>query len=184
MRKTKIDLVRVKKLASLLTTLDDIATDQDIPHSTFRQIAAKDPEVRRAIERGQATGRLHLRMAQFRQATGFGAPAVQMSIFLGKNWLGQVDKTEIVGSISIEDASASATDMMLKGLDTNLLLPDERVELNELCDRIGSHGIALLSEDERSRFVKLVQKGAPQIIEGEIVEDEQQLLPPPDEKAA
>lgn len=55
----------------------------------------KDEELRERLDRGKNLGKLNLRRTQVRHTQGTGSSAVNMSIWLGKNWLGQTDKSAV-----------------------------------------------------------------------------------------
>lgn len=87
----------------------------------------KDPELRAAWRKGRSTGRISLRREQWKMAQGGNGPAARMLEFLGKNWLGQSDRThhEVAGdgggplSIAFDPATlAGLTTDELKTLET------------------------------------------------------------------
>jgi hypothetical protein len=62
---------------------------------TVQRRRKDDPAFLSAIEKGAATGRMTLRSAQFKAAIGGNAT---MMIWLGKQLLGQTDKTDLLSA--------------------------------------------------------------------------------------
>lgn len=87
-----IDLVQLEKLGALQPTVEEVAAFFSVSKRTMIE-KLKKPEVLLALERGKNLGKLNLRRTQMRHATGTGSGAVNMSIHLGKHWLGQTDKS-------------------------------------------------------------------------------------------
>jgi hypothetical protein len=84
-------LRQIEALAHLHCSEEDAATVLSISQSTFSAFLNEFPEARQAWDRGLAGGRISLRRAQFKEAERGNA---RMLIFLGQNYLGQVDKVE------------------------------------------------------------------------------------------
>jgi len=72
---------------------EEIAAFLGISYSTFKRRKAEMPELSEAIETGRDQGRQILRAAQWSKA--IGGEDVRMQIFLGKQYLGQSDKTDL-----------------------------------------------------------------------------------------
>ena len=79
----------LEKLGALQCTYADLASFFDCSEVTIkRRMAEDDGKFRERFERGQGKGRISLRRTQWRHTD----KSVPMSIFLGKNYLGQSDK--------------------------------------------------------------------------------------------
>ena len=81
-------LTRIADMAELHATEAEIAGQLGVCNTTWIQFKKDHPEVQEIMEASRANGKVSLRRTQFRQAEN----NVQMSIFLGKNYLGQSDK--------------------------------------------------------------------------------------------
>lgn len=81
----KIDYAKVLKLAQIMCTLDEVAAVMGIARSTLEI----DPKFLAVMRKGQSTGRISLRRAQFHSATQ--GRNVSSQIWLGKQVLGQRD---------------------------------------------------------------------------------------------
>ena len=92
--RTKIDMENFKKLCGLMCTLGEIAWFFDCSEDTVESWCRREMKCgfSDAYKRHSAMGKLSLRRAQFRLAEK--SPA--MAIWLGKNYLGQTDRREIV----------------------------------------------------------------------------------------
>jgi hypothetical protein len=93
-KKLKADahtLQQVEGLGRLQTTTRECARFFRVCHDTWLEFA-KLPAVAEAYDAGSATQTISLRRKQFAVAE---AGNVHMLIFLGKNYLGQVDKQEV-----------------------------------------------------------------------------------------
>ena len=86
-----IDLVELEKLCSLHCTDEDLAAFFGVSVRTI-ETRRKKPEFSEAMNRGRAKGRISLRRAQMKLVEKGNAP---MSIWMGKQWLGQRDVTPI-----------------------------------------------------------------------------------------
>lgn len=92
-----IDMEELEKLAAMQCTASEIAAWFNCTRETIQRRLNK-PEYRDTLEKGRGKGMVSLRRTQFRLAeTNAG-----MAIFLGKNYLGQSDKTETVHSGSLD----------------------------------------------------------------------------------
>jgi len=100
----KFDLQQIEGLGSIMATDEEIAAVLGCSLSTIDKRKQSDPEFLRALEKGKATGRLSLRRQQWSAARGQPASGAQsaipgnptMMIWLGKQWLDQRDKRDVV----------------------------------------------------------------------------------------
>ena len=120
--------------------MPEISAYFDIPLRTLEDKFTNELEVRKAIEKGRATGKLSLRRRQIQIMEETNNPT--MAIWLGKQMLGQTDKQEIVQDINIEDR---------KVLDISRLTDDD---LNNL-ERTLKY--ALVDESESGENAKVAQ---------------------------
>ena len=86
-----IDLSELEKLASIQCTDDEIADFFNMDRRTLTR-KKKQVEVRNAIERGKAKGRISVRRRLFQIAQSDKAGSVAAAIFLGKALLGYRDR--------------------------------------------------------------------------------------------
>lgn len=172
-----IDYEKVRRLASINCTQEEIAAVLDIPYSSFRYQADHDTILKDAMERGRAAARASLRRLQWRHASGYGPAAVAMTIHLSKHWLGETDRLEIDGSLRVEHGLSASSDAILQGIKPELLEAHEHVELDDLCDRLAQVGLMRMSEPQRQRFFELVAKAGAG--ESEARPKEPLMLPPP-----
>ncbi len=93
--KAAIDPGAVERLATIGCTTEEIAFGLGIAPSTLFLRMKNDPVVQTAIDKGRALGRSTLRRLQWTQAANGN---VTMQIWLGKQLLGQKDKSELSGS--------------------------------------------------------------------------------------
>jgi hypothetical protein len=121
-------------------TMPEISAYFDIPLRTLEDKLTNELDVRKAIEKGRATGKLSLRRRQIQIMEETNNPT--MAIWLGKQMLGQTDKQEIVQDINIEDR---------KVLDISRLTDDD---LNNL-ERTLKY--ALVDESESGENAKVAQ---------------------------
>ncbi len=91
-KRREIDLETVKKLASIQCTIREIAYFLNVPESTLK--SRKD--VMMEYYKGLEIGKISLRRRQFELANN----NVAMSIWLGKQYLGQSEPTINLGLIS------------------------------------------------------------------------------------
>ena len=94
-------LKQVRALAGIHCTQREIALVLGLAERTIRKYKAERPEFLEAIEIGEAEGKSSLRKAQYQKAISGNAT---MQIWLGKQWLGQLDKP-----LPEEDKSAQYT---------------------------------------------------------------------------
>jgi hypothetical protein len=92
-----IDASAVERAASIGCTGEEIAALLGIARSTFYLRMQEDIEVKEAFERGREKGRATLRRLQWHKAN---AGSDTMLIWLGKQMLGQKDKTALTGDDS------------------------------------------------------------------------------------
>ncbi len=82
----QIDKKQVEKLAGLQCTVEEIASVFDVDKSTISRRFATE------LAKGRMVGRISLRRNQF----NLSKTNASVSIFLGKNYLGQSDRQEVV----------------------------------------------------------------------------------------
>jgi hypothetical protein len=117
--KITLDPAQIEALAALQCTMEEIASGVGISADTLTRRCADTPEIAGAIKRGREGGTRSLRRLQYESAVKGN---VIMQIFLGKQWLGQADKSETHVSAEItkgrifimpegdaEEAAADAT---------------------------------------------------------------------------
>jgi len=138
--KINLNLEELERLSRLNCTMPEISAYFDIPLRTLEDKFTNELEVRNAIEKGRATGKLSLRRRQIQIMEETNNPT--MAIWLGKQMLGQTDKQEIVQDINIEDR---------KVLDISRLTDDD---LNNL-ERTLKY--ALVDESESGENAKVSQ---------------------------
>ena len=90
-RKIPIDLDRITRFGAIHSTVTDAARELGIPPSTLYTKLERDRDVREAWEKGEAQSRNAVRHKQLSKAL---AGDNVMMIWLGKNWLGQLDSPE------------------------------------------------------------------------------------------
>jgi hypothetical protein len=90
-----MDLDQVERAASIGCSYEEIAVIVGMARSTFYQRLADNPDIKDLIDQGKARGKSTLRRLQWQRAQG-GSDT--MLIWLGKNVLGQTDRTEISGN--------------------------------------------------------------------------------------
>ena len=138
--KINLNLEELERLSRLNCTIIAISAYFDIPLRTLEKKFTNEVDVRKAIEKGRATGKLSLRRRQIQIMEETNNPT--MAIWLGKQMLGQTDKQEIVQDINIEDR---------KVLDISRLTDDD---LNNL-ERTLKY--ALVDESESGENAKVAQ---------------------------
>lgn len=87
----EMTLKRLRGCGAIQATEEEAAAVLGCAYSTLRVFLRKHPEAREAFDEGRAEGKASLRRAQFEAATVKKNPV--MMIWLGKNWLGQTDRT-------------------------------------------------------------------------------------------
>ena len=138
--KINLNLEELERLSRLNCTMPEISAYFDIPVRTLEDKFANEADVRKAIEKGRATGKLSLRRRQIQIMEETNNPT--MAIWLGKQLLGQTDRQEIIQEINIEDR---------KVLDISRLTDDD---LNNL-ERTLKY--ALVDESESGEDAKVAQ---------------------------
>tara|TARA_R100000935_G_C2838257_1_gene169434 strand:- start:1030 stop:1551 length:522 start_codon:yes stop_codon:yes gene_type:complete len=138
--KINLNLEELERLSRLNCTMPEISAYFDIPLRTLEDKFANEADVRKAIEKGRATGKLSLRRRQIQIMEETNNPT--MAIWLGKQLLGQTDRQEIIQEINIEDR---------KVLDISRLTDDD---LNNL-ERTLKY--ALVDESESGEDAKVAQ---------------------------
>ena len=138
--KIELNLGELERLSRLNCTMPEISAYFDIPLRTLEDKFTNEPEVRKAIEKGRATGMLSLRRKQIQIMEDTNNST--MAIWLGKQMLGQTDRQEIRQDINIEER---------KVLDVSRLSDDD---LNYL-ERTLKH--ALVDPDKGGEDAKVPQ---------------------------
>lgn len=87
-------LMAVTHIAERQCPDEEIAAYLGISYSTFKRRKREDPELSEAVELGRDTGKQKLRNVQWESAMGGDRT---MMIWLGKQYLGQSDKTDFLG---------------------------------------------------------------------------------------
>jgi len=87
-------LMAVREIAKKQCPDEEIAAYLGISYSTFKRRKVENPELADAIEVGRDSGKQTLREKQWDMAIGGN---IIMAIFLGKQYLGQSDKTDLMG---------------------------------------------------------------------------------------
>ena len=144
--KIELNLDELERLSRLNCTMPEISAYFDIPLRTLEDKFTNEPEVRKAIEKGRATGMLSLRRKQIQIMEDTNNST--MAIWLGKQMLGQTDRQEIRQDINIEER---------KVLDVSRLSDDD---LNYL-ERTLKH--ALVDTDtsgEDAKVPQVIHKGS------------------------
>ena len=90
----EIEVDKVRALASIQCTYDEIAAVMGIKKRAFIDRINADPTLREAIDEGWANGRSSIRRAQVKMLEAGNAT---MGIWLGKQYLGQRDQIGITG---------------------------------------------------------------------------------------
>lgn len=112
----EIPVEELEKLSRLACTLDEIAAYFSCSRDTIERRMKDEPEVREAIERGRAHGKISLRRKQFQILEK--TDNATMAIWLGKNILGQRDKFDIEVEVDAGDNLMTAfglIDQITKG---------------------------------------------------------------------
>ena len=99
--KIELNLGELERLSRLNCTMPEISAYFDIPLRTLEDKFTNEPDVRKAIEKGRATGMLSLRRKQIQIMEDTNNST--MAIWLGKQMLGQTDRQEIRQDINIEE---------------------------------------------------------------------------------
>lgn len=118
-----IKISLLKQLCELQCTREEIAAAFNISVSSLDKLIEKDEAVRAAIEYGKTQGKISLRRKQFRLASS----SASMAIHLGKQYLGQTDKSQL--EVSGPGGGPVET------FDYSKLTPDERAALRETLQR-------------------------------------------------
>jgi hypothetical protein len=94
--KIPIDYDQVEKLASIMCTQEEIAAWMDVDVSTLK----RDEKFCTIYKKGIEKGKMSFRRQQYKLAEAGNAT---MSIWLGKQYLGQKDKTELDQNLANKD---------------------------------------------------------------------------------
>lgn len=87
--RSKTDYEQVQKLAEIQCTDEEIADTLGCLPSAFKRRIRSDKQLREALRKGRALGKMYLRFLQWK-AVSAGLPA--MLIWLGKQSLAQTDR--------------------------------------------------------------------------------------------
>ncbi len=88
-------LAAVTQIAVSQCPDEEIAAYLGISYSTFKRRKREEPELSEAVELGRDNGKQMLRQVQWDQAIHH--KNITMMIWLGKQYLGQSDKTDFLG---------------------------------------------------------------------------------------
>ena len=88
-------LAAVSQIAVTQCPDEEIAAFLGISYSTFKRRKVENPELSEAVELGRDSGKQTLRQVQWNAATVENN--ITMMIWLGKQYLGQSDKTDFLG---------------------------------------------------------------------------------------
>ena len=97
----EIEVDKVRALASIQCTYDEIAAVMGIKKRAFIDRINADPALREAIDEGWANGRSSIRRAQVKMLEAGNAT---MGIWLGKQYLGQRDQVQIQQDVKVTNA--------------------------------------------------------------------------------
>lgn len=89
----QLDLVQIEKLAQIQCTDYEIALVMGVSEKTIQRRKADDAGFLSAYEKGRSDGRVSLRKWQFEAAKNRNTT---MLIWLGKQYLGQTDKADVL----------------------------------------------------------------------------------------
>lgn len=137
--KKTIDYETVEKLASLMCTQEEISAYLNIGIRTLQ----KDSEFQRVFKKGIDQGKMSIRRQQFRQAENGN---VTMLIWLGKQYLGQSDKSlldEKLIKARIEQSKnnakyTSAKTKLIEGTEKDTSLMEKLIDVIENKDDVKS----------------------------------------------
>lgn len=90
----EIDAATIRNAAAIGCTVEEIASVVGCSRAHLYDRMKEDPGIQMAIDEGRATGRATLRRNQWRLSEAGNAT---MLIWLGKQILGQKDRTEMTG---------------------------------------------------------------------------------------
>ena len=91
---TDATMSSLRGLGQIQATTKECAAFFSVTEPTFIKFLNDNPEGREALEEGKGKGRISLRRHQWRMAEN----SATMAIWLGKNHIGQTDKTELTGA--------------------------------------------------------------------------------------
>lgn len=89
----ELDSAEIEKLCRLNCTMDEIAAFFGCSTDTIERRMKEDEDLKLAIERGRATGKISLRRKQFQILED--SNSASMAIWLGKQLLGQRDNLDV-----------------------------------------------------------------------------------------
>ena len=89
----ELDPAEIEKLCRLNCTMDEIAAFFECSVDTIERRMKEDEDLKLAIEKGRATGKISLRRKQFQILED--SNSASMAIWLGKQLLGQRDNLDV-----------------------------------------------------------------------------------------
>ena len=110
-QRAQTDYQRVRKLAELQCTEEEIADSLGLVPSAFKRRIKSDKQLRKELTTGRAYGKIHLRLMQWKAAIA-GSPTIL--IWLGKQFLSQTDKR----TDESKAEQSSRLDMLISMIDT------------------------------------------------------------------
>jgi len=110
--KAQIDWNLVEELAAIQCTQTEIAQVLGISERTIHRHASANSKLQRCLMRGREKGKASIRREQFKMLTKGNAT---MAIWLGKQYLGQRDKTELTGADGKDLLPIAVVDAILDG---------------------------------------------------------------------
>ena len=120
--KKPIDYESVEKLASMMCTQEEIANYLDLSTKTLQ----RDKEFCRIYKKGLDKGKMSLRRQQYQAAQNGN---VSMQIWLGKNYLGQSDKSvDEIEKIKADKEFTKERTKALKGIDKDTSMMNELIK--------------------------------------------------------
>ena len=106
----EIDKEKLKQLCKLNCTVEEIGAFFDCNKKTIERRMHEDPELKEIIQQGRELGKISIRREQYKIMENGNAA---MAIWLGKQYLGQRDRSEIeVNSESLEVALQDLADAL------------------------------------------------------------------------
>ena len=108
--RVEIDKEQLKQLCKLNCTVEEIGAFFDCNKKTIERRMHDDPELKEIIQQGRELGKISIRREQYKIMENGNAA---MAIWLGKQYLGQRDRSEIeVNSESLEVALQDLADAL------------------------------------------------------------------------
>jgi len=126
-----VDLTEVKRLAEAQCSVLEAAASLHLSEKEFKRACHEDGEVFAAWDGGKHAGRARLRLAQYATAIERNPTLL---IWLGKQFLGQRDKTEVTG--------LDGGPIQTVAVDLSKLSVEEVAALNGIAERLAAAGVA------------------------------------------